>query len=461
MRFKHKPLMKRTVIRDGLVTVMIILLFIFFTAGRSIYSPMALQIQSHDTSSPDALKLVIVVHRHGARTPLSSLFWPHTEYASCSSHKSYENGPTLWLIDENKASNHLKPMDLDASLLPGGCRMGQLTRKGAAQGKELGQWLRSRYVDQIPILPKRFDSSSIAFRSTMIERAIVTLQGVISSLYPELNSRHSIKVNATDEAHEIEYGKNITCPRLGPIFSKIERQQEHADSIDAGVLSLAKRVTNELLKTEPQGSINWIRLYDSIVAMEAEGKGWPDGLTSSLLSEISSQALRHEAQVVNPVPGDGVTGKDDAGHRLSEQVVRLSIGPLIHRIISSMRSRASSARLARGGAKVNRKMGIQEGPGAKMIVFSGHDSTLSPLLVALGRPFKTWPPFASSLVFELWQGKAGKGRKGRPEVRVLFNREPLVIEGGSEGGWVSLEDLEKLLGPYMVNEAGKEKECKL
>lgn len=36
-------------------------------------------------------------------------------------------------------------------------------------------------------------------------------------------------------------------------------------------------------------------------------------------------------------------------------------------------------------------------------LYSGHDSTITPLLVALGQPETDWPPFTANLVFELWR----------------------------------------------------------
>lgn len=447
-------------VRDILILFGILLAFVLFT-GRSVHSPM--KSGAHDIDrSKSGLKMVIVVHRHGARTPLTALFWPDTAYTSCASHGRYESGPNIQLVDEREPNSILKPLDLGASLLPGGCRMGQLTKKGQEQGRELGRWLRSRYVNEFYFLPKRFEPSTIGFRSTLYERAILTLQGVINGMYPELTPRDKIRVNVTSEAFEIEYGKNVTCPKLGPIFAQLESLQEKADSADAGLASLSVRVRSDLLKAQSSRStVNWIRLYDSIVAMEAEGNSWPDGLTSSLRSEIGEQALKHEAQVVNPVPGDGVTALHD--HNLSKQVVRLSIGPLIHRVITNLLHESEEP-----DRDLTRKLGpkgeaVTQGP--RMKVFSGHDSTLSPFLVALGKPFKSWPPFASSLVFELWQPRSTrkqvKAGKREAFVRVLFNREPLVVEGGSEGGWIGLVALENLLKPYSTDEAGKEDECKL
>ncbi len=36
---------------------------------------------------------------------------------------------------------------------PGGCHMGQLTRQGQLQARDLGEWLRERYVNRYQLLP--------------------------------------------------------------------------------------------------------------------------------------------------------------------------------------------------------------------------------------------------------------------------------------------------------------------
>ena len=42
---------------------------------------------------------------------------------------------------------------------PGGCKKGELTWVGQQQSRELGKWLRQRYVQQIPFLPDDYRAS--------------------------------------------------------------------------------------------------------------------------------------------------------------------------------------------------------------------------------------------------------------------------------------------------------------
>lgn len=42
----------------------------------------------------------------------------------------------------------------------------------------------------------------------------------------------------------------------------------------------------------------------------------------------------------------------------------------------------------------------------KLVVYSGHDTTLTPLTAALGIPLVSWPPYSSHIELELWKSKA-------------------------------------------------------
>lgn len=46
--------------------------------------------------------------------------------------------------------------------------------------------------------------------------------------------------------------------------------------------------------------------------------------------------------------------------------------------------------------------------GYKMYMYSGHDSTIMPLLVALGKEVESWPTYMSNLVFENWRTPEGQ-----------------------------------------------------
>lgn len=155
---------------------------------------------------------------------------------------------------------------------------------------------------------------------------------------------------------------------------------------------------------------------------------------------------------MSPYPGQWDIKKEE-GER-SQKVIRMSIGPLISRITDSLRRSkaghemtiaaaavAAEQGASRGGGESHRQLLAAAAPGVqgkdrlgnrklgrgydsilssssanplappRMVIFSGHDSTLSPLLSALGKPGGSWPPFTSSLVFELWRHRVSEDDK--------------------------------------------------
>ena len=156
-------------------------------------------------------------------------------------------------------------------------------------------------------------------------------------------------------------------------------------------------------------------------------------------------------------------------------------------------SGASGASMARGRNLLGRDAASEEqerahhgsggGVGAaagqsRLYLFSGHDSSVTPLLAVLGQPAAAWPPFAANIAFELWQmpaaaaAKYAGGRRAlagaagtaalrassagpiQPEywIRILYNTNPLVVPGvSSVGGWAPLSVLrQRVMLPYAI-----------
>ena len=68
-------------------------------------------------------------------------------------------------------------------------------------------------------------------------------------------------------------------------------------------------------------------------------------------------------------------------------------------------------------------------PQPQLLLYSGHDTTIMPLLVMLGQDTLDWPPYCSNLVFELWEVPGSWLKRPGHLVRVLYNRSVLPISG--------------------------------
>lgn len=187
------------------------------------------------------------------------------------------------------------------------------------------------------------------------------------------------------------------------------------------------------------------------------------------------QAIERESAVIAPVPQQKFLEPAKC-----EQVIRRGIGPLLQRIIANMHQAAHNTQQQQQQQSVSsgqehddprRGMKDEEAGGVastasspKLYLFSGHDSTITPILAALGAPLEEWPPFVANVVFELWGSKKGGVSKEHVddlEVRLLYDRQPLLLKHSSKGGWIRLGDLQAQLALFAVDGAHHQEECKL
>ena len=144
-------------------------------------------------------------------------------------------------------------------------------------------------------------------------------------------------------------------------------------------------------------------------------------------------------------------------------------------------SSSSSSNAGRSSSK----MKIVEGEDSryKLFLYSGHDTTLMPLLAALGVELSEWPAFASHLVLELWEldgqlyvnalynGKQIEWRRGNEggegtrefggRVKVRLGEVQGSDDKGAELGWIALEGFKKMVNGYVISEPGYRAECKI
>lgn len=324
--------------------------------------------------------------------------------------------------------------------------MGQLTINGYRMAKNLGRWLQKRYVSEFNFLPIKYEAKSLSARSTCIDRTYKTLQGVLTGLYPSLTE--VVPVNASVEAHEIMYGKNTTCERLGPMFAELQDGLNAKDLLDRALQALATKVAYMLnLEDKAAGThnVSWIRLHDTLAAMEADNLTLPVGASTALLDMVSENAINHEAAIIAPRVTDKLEEQD-----FCSETIRLSIGPLFHRVLANMRAAAAQpdeCHLGLLGGRLNCP--------PRLFLFAGHDSTITPLIVAMGAPLQLWPRFASNVVFELWVNH----EEARQFVRVLYDGEVLPLKRAATDGFMRLEDFEALLKPFVISDADKPVAC--
>jgi hypothetical protein len=95
------------------------------------------------------------------------------------------------------------------------------------------------------------------------------------------------------------------------------------------------------------------------------------------------------------------------------------------------------------------------GKGTLIRVFSGHDTTLLPLLTAFGAHDGHWPPYASSMVFELLYDE----KEDKHLVSLSYNGKRMALFGSKSTGPVAYADFKAQVAERMKPGDWKE-QCK-
>ena len=124
-----------------------------------------------------------------------------------------------------------------------------------------------------------------------------------------------------------------------------------------------------------------------------------------------------------------------------ERAARLAMLPLLRELMRRLQAAAD------GGAS------------ERLMLFSGHDTVVAPVLAALGGMrapgLCRWPPYASHLAFEIWERAGGQAqpttREPAHEVRVLFNGRAVTrylrgCDQSATGDFCPLQALRQAVG---------------
>ncbi|KAJ8951125.1 hypothetical protein NQ318_021569 [Aromia moschata] len=131
----------------------------------------------------DQLDAVVVIYRHGDRTPINP--YPNDPYRNAS----------YWPVD-----------------------FGQLTNTGKLQHLELGRWLRTRYQN---FLPFTYSEKDIYVRSTDVGRTLMSAEANLAGLYPPVSKEiwdpdikwQPIPVHTAPETEDAMVAGKKPCPK--------------------------------------------------------------------------------------------------------------------------------------------------------------------------------------------------------------------------------------------------------
>ncbi|PSC67963.1 Lysophosphatidic acid phosphatase type 6 [Micractinium conductrix] len=436
---------------------------------------------SSSSGSTDQLVLAQVVFRHGARTPLGKRYWPELgpKWDVCG--QAFDAVPVEVTTEDGKP----RPANPDDEKqinvrYAGGCSKGELTLIGQEQAREFGRWLRWRYSMVYGLLPGSYQEGAVLGRTTNYSRTIATLQGVLSGLFP--GTKQPIRVHTTEEIDEILYSNIKSCRKLEQLMQQLHKQQKeelrhkgHPQHTE----ELQQRV-RAALGLPPDEKVHFVDLHDAMTTMLTHAKEIPPGLRDeAVLRGINHHATERFMLLIAPHPD---TGKD-------QEVLRLGMGVLMHTMVGRMEAAAAAAQAGSsqaaasgggapaGGDAASASSGVSSLPAAaapagganaaapaalppgqpRMFLYSGHDTSVMPLLAALGKRVENWPPYLSNLVLELWRRPSGGHY-----VKVLHNRSELPLTELCGSATCELQLFkDKVIGPYTLTRDQHRQECAL
>ncbi|CAG05868.1 unnamed protein product, partial [Tetraodon nigroviridis] len=438
-----------------------------------------------DPSSPYDLKLVQVLFRHGARTPLKSI--PNVmEPLMLTPLPSSVPVKAQWepKLLEPPAHTHINyvvtnlhggpkpPAPVEDSyrkmMLTGGSFPGQLTTLGMQQLYDLGRALRTRYMEEKAFLSPAFSLAEVYVRSTNIVRTIESAKCLVAGLFQQ--EQEDVLTILTEAAEsEVLYPNYHGCKMLKILCGHRWTESSTLPDIAADLQSI-----HRALGIAADQRVDFVLIRDDMVARQVRAGSRRESLCVGTPAALRMAAWEYIPAQVELIPAHGLpcppaldTWKSTIEQRAVDmmshlyqpnkrwgpntnrscskftrrwvnmsptshrEALQLSVGPLLHILLSNMEEKVQ---------------GSSSEPGRKLFLYSAHDTTLMPCLMALGIFDMRWPPYAADLTLELYQHRQTR----EAFVKVSYVGQDQLIPGCS-GLYCPLEEFRKAVSAYSLS----------
>uniref|UniRef100_A0AAR5Q8L7 acid phosphatase n=1 Tax=Dendroctonus ponderosae TaxID=77166 RepID=A0AAR5Q8L7_DENPD len=310
----------------------------------------------------DDLKAVIVLYRHGDRSPLSS--WPNDVYFT------------------------------NTSLWPDG--YGQLNNMGKQRHYQLGKWFRERYDG---FLPRKYNYHDIYVRSTDVDRTLMSAASNLAGLYPPEGDQiwnenllwQPIPIHTTPEDLDPVLTTKVECASYDELFEEFKNSSAYT-SLSSGLSDLFQNISaltgydvNELEVSSFSGLFSTITIYRHY------------NLTLPAWTEEYWPVIKYWA------------AKKGQWHTNTTELSRLRVGPFFDYILGHLDSIERNSSTATEHLKGPRQQLLQltDKVTQKFLMLSAHDTTVADVTNAMRVYVDAVPEFCSTVIWELKTGRTG------------------------------------------------------
>ncbi|HBM16097.1 MAG TPA: acid phosphatase [Lentisphaeria bacterium] len=278
---------------------------------------------------------------------------------------------------------------------------GELTALGMNQQNQLGAKMRERYVNSLKLLSEKYVNNQIYVRSTDFNRTIQSAESFLNGLYPlGLGPMLTNGNPALPAAYQPIPIRTLPVPMDNLLLAHDAQIDEFNKMCDKYLYSSDEWKIEEsrysgnfkkwssIFGSKIQSIKDLQNIGDNLNVRDRNGVPFPNGLTEQEAKTIIYLSDWLQAQQFKPKEVGNFFG--------SEFLVKL---------------------------RDDMQKAINNSQQYKYILYSGHDSSILPVLSALGVPLNLNPPYASHIDFELY--KDGNYYC----VQVLFNGKNLILPG--------------------------------
>lgn len=313
------------------------------------------------------LRHVALVFRHGDRAPAA----PGASGSSEAETEREAWSSTLPSADLAENLDKAFPVKSKASVPPKGTDakpFEMLTSLGGQQLQDFGQRLRQHYG----LLPMEVAASN--YRRTQQSAQFFLLGYQCGGALESLNANlEPVLVRDTKDC--VINAANRYWDDLLPLLKRIEVAEKFAAKEEAEGLSDVKEQLNAMplfgADGQMPGRFSWLYAWDVLTCLRAH-------------QELPKLETLHSLMHLQPKAAQQVLWRWTKYYE-DPEVLRMTSGDLLQEVSMQMENCT------------------HDDKPAKLVVYSGHDTTLIPVLKALSLWDGTWPTFAAEMRLELWK----------------------------------------------------------